>query len=1268
MRTSSGYIEVLTIFLIGGAAWAQSTVATLSGTVSDPSGAAIPTATVTVNSEETGLKKSARTDSGGRYTIPFLAPGIYTVAAAADGFTPSTRSGVRLEVAQGSLLDFMLALASIQQSVQVTAEAAPLLNTDTGGVEATLENKLIEDLPAAERSTLAFINTLPGAVDTGFALATGAGLNTNGMAEGPVGSPGNRGYRDANFAVSGGGVSTNEVLLDGVSNNTPDFNDIAISPPQDSVREFKVMSGVFSAEYGRSGGSVVSFASKSGGNKYHGSVYEYFQNGGLNANGWQRNRAGYGQDGVTAALPRIPIKRSQFGGSFGGPVKLPFGARSQSAFFFFNYEGRRERNPFSKTLTMPTARMRTGDLSELIDPGVVRANVPLNADGSAPLFGQIYTPYGPLVRNPNGALVRNAIAGNRLDRLPKCGTGPRTAACLDPIGLELLQYLPLPNQPGLTDNYLYSGTTAFTRDIMVSRIDKTLSEKHSLFGRFSNESRWLIPPSFLGSVASLARSMHDTFYNATVNDVYVLTPHAINNFRAGYVRGRAAQVAPGERAGFDPTALGLPSYIREHASSPGFPIFNFAGGPQGAGLAGEITGSQIGSGGNNQPRDIATWADTLTLLTPRLTIKTGVDYRLLRFFVNQNFNPTGTFGFNRTFTRGPVPTNTPRLAAETGSSLASLLLGLPASASIQTVIPITLYQHYGAAFVQADWRVDPKLMLNLGLRWDVETGWAETHGQLTSFDLATQSHLSGRVGMPADSVVQALHPDFTDLRGLVSFADGPQTRTNFKRFAPRLGIAYRLNEKTTVRGGYGISFPPQGTEAGSAGALGTIFTTSSQQSTDSSGQVVPAGQATASTLFMNDPFRSSLQTPPGRSLGADTLIGQSPGVVQWNAGTSYIQMYNFVIQRLLPFRFTLDAAYVGAHGVRLLFPATNLNQLPPAFLDYARQNYSLARDANGAAATSVAAFFSQQVANPFYGLITDRNSPLASRTARRDQFLKPLPQYNNPVLYRTPIGASKYNALQLSLRKTYSNGLSAMFSYSFSKLIDIGCSGNTAVACGGDRLEDIYNPASDYTISDIDIPHRFTGSFSYELPIGRHKRFGKQWGGLFHTLLGGYQISGSVMYQSGAPLGISAPGFGLSYGARRADRVPGVPAGISGDEMRANIRAGGFAFNPDAYAQPADYTLGTAARHSSDTRRDAYKNVNLSMLKNFSLREGRLKVQLRGEFLNTFNMVVFGTPGTNVSDRDLIQNGVAIRRGTFARVTTQGNQPRIVQLVLRISF
>ncbi len=1246
------------IFLLSLVARAQTITATLSGVVADPAGSAIPNATVQIVSVETGIKKTGKTDAEGRYNIPFLGAGMYNVTAEANGFQSAQQTGLRLEVAQSAGLDFKLVVAGVNQSIEVKSEALPLLNTENGGLENTIESKLIMDIPSGERSTLALLNALPGVVDVGFSLGQGEAQNTNGNAQGPIGSPGNRNYFDANFGVSGGQTASNDVLLDGVSDTIGDFNGIAVSPPQDSVQEFKVMSGVFSAEYGRTGGGVVNFVTKAGGQKFHGSLYEYFQNGALNANGWQRNRAGVGPDGVTPRLPRIPLKRSQFGGAVGGPVGVGK-HKMKDTFFFFNYEGRREKNPFSQTLTVPTAKMRTGDLSELL-VNVVRAGVPLNSDGSAPLFGQQYDPYAALERNPSGTLVRPVIPGNRMDRLPKCpSSGPRLVACLDPIALAVMQFVPLPNQPGLTDNYNFSGTTPFERNLIATRIDKTLSERHSLFGRFSYEKRHQEDPSFLDSVATNGRAVRDTFFNTTFNDVYTLTPWAITNFRYGYTRAHAHQITIGEAANFDPVTLGFPKYLHSQSAVGGFPQFLFSSaGPQTQGLAGEITTSTVGaSGGNDQPRDTQTLANTVTMFRGAHTLKVGAEYRLLRFFANQNTNPLGSFTFNRNFTRGPVAATTPANATETGSSLSSLLLGIPGAASIQAVTPITLYHHYAAGYVQDDWRVNRRLTVNIGLRWDLETGTGESHDQLDSFDLNASSPLNGKVGAPTDPSVLALNPSFTNLRGLLSFPHGPQSGSNYNRFAPRAGFAYRLNDNTVVRGGYGISYVPQSVEQSTA--IGVNFTTSPAQ-TSQTGQVVQPGGTGSPTYFLNDPFPTGIPSPPGNSQGALTMIGRSPTVAASERPTAYMQMWNFSIQRLLPGRIMLDLTYVGSHGIRLPLASMNLNEIPPSMVDYARANFRQARDVNGAAPASVTEFFTQQVQNPFFGVITDTGSVLSTRTVQRQYLLRPYPQYDNPSLYRPLAGQSKYTAGQLSVRKTYARGLSLMSSFAWSRAFDLGGTGNNASA-GGSALQDIYNLKAGYGLSAFDVPFRFTALFSYDLP------FAKKSGRLVKALAGGWQVSGNTLWQSGTPLVITAPTF-LNYATVRADRNSSIAAQFPVSQLQQNIRNDTFAFNVDAFTQPATLFFGTAARTYNDVRRDNYKNVSLSSLKNVSFHDGKIKAQLRGEYLNVFNMVVFGTPGTDVSNRDLVQNGTLIRKGTFGRVTGQGNLPRTIQLVLRVTF
>lgn len=1247
LYTFLGFATIILVCASVPTTRAQTITATLTGTVSDQSGAVVPNASISVVSIATGQKKSTTTDGEGRFIVTFLKPGEYNVTVEAGGFATSTRRSLILEVAQTATLDFKLEVGAVTQVVEVSADI-PLLQAETSGLEGTVENKLIEDLPSAQRSALAFINNLPGVIDAGFALAQGADLNLDGNARGPIGSPGNRNFFDSTFSVGGGQVSTNDVLLDGVSNTAGDFNGVAINPPPDSVREFKVLSGVYSAEYGRSGGGVVNMITKSGRKGLHGALYEYLQNGALNANGWQRNRRGFLSNGEPA-LPRIPIKRNQFGGAIGGPLWLPkklFGPfgydNPNKTFFFFNYEGRRERNPFSRELTLPTAKMRRGDLSELLT-GVTRSGQ-TDVSGAPSLFGQLYDPYAALV---NGK--RPAFAGNRLDNLPPCAPGPRTAPCLDPVALKILGFIPLPNLPGLANNYVVSAVSKFQRDIMAVRIDHTISEKHNFFVRYSTEDRLQAEPNFLESVATNSRVIEDTFRNFTINDVYSITPTVINNVRYGYTRLRAHQVPNSE--GFDPGTLGFPSYILQTAPIGAFPFLNFEAGGQGQGRPSEITGGQIGGGGNNQPRDTQTVADSVTWLKGAHNLKIGGEYRLLRFFAFQYNNAGGTFNFSRSQTRGPVPTANPGNILETGSSFASFLLGIPSSGSKEQITPITIYHHYYAGFVQDDWKVRRTLTLNLGLRWDYETGTGETHEQVSRFDPNAPSHLKGRFSASSDPIVNLLRPNFTDLRGLIDFPEGPQTSYPKTRFAPRLGFAYRLGEKTVLRGGYGIFFLPYSVEQPTA--IGSAFSVGMPQGFATTGQVRQPGTGAAQTVFLTDPYPFGIAPAPGNTLGADTLLGQSPQLAEPFRRNAYVQQWNAVVSRHLARNLVLDVAYAGNHGVRLPYRFVNINQIPKEFLTYARANFASARDVNGVAATNVSQFFNQQIVNPFFGLSNNPNSVLRNATVARGQLLKAYPQYNDPVLFNPHIGASKFHSLQVKLEKRFSDGLSANASYVWSKVLDIGRNGNNNNV-GGASIEDAFDLEGEYSVSNFDVPHRFVASFSYELPFGRRRHFGSDWRGLPQALLGGWQVSGMVARQSGTPISIGVNGFGLSYATRRPDRLPG-DARFGDARERASL--GQTWFDTSRFTTPAEFTLGNAARNYSDVRRDGHRNVDLAVLKNFLFAEGRQKVQLRAEFINAFNMVVYGTPGTNVSDP-----------ANFGRVASQGNQPRLIQLAVRYSF
>ena len=838
----------------------------------------------------------------------------------------------------------------------------------------------------------------------------------------------------------------------------------------------------------------------------------------------------------------------------------------------------------------------------------------------------------------------------------------RTTACRDPVALAFLNYFPAPNQPGATNNFLYSGTSQFNRDIVSARVDHTVSERQSFFVRFSYEKRSTAPPNFFGTPATAASTVTDRFVNTTVNHVYSLTPTLINNFRYGYTRAAALQAPFG--FGFNPTSLGLPSSLAANAPVPLFPTFTIGTGAEGLTQAGEITNGFIGGSGNDQSRDTHNASDSITYVRGSHTFRAGAEYRLYRFYPFQFLTPDGSFSFNRFATRGPTPALAAgSLTESTGSSFASFLLGIPSGITQEVVKPITIYHHYGAGYVQDDWKIRRNLTLNLGLRYDFETPTASPQNQITTFDPNGASPLQGRLNLAnLDPAVAALNPRLSNLSGLISFPnDKPQSKTNKDRFAPRVGFAYSYNNKTTLRGGFGMFYLPISLEA--VTAVGVNFINSQSQSP------LDTSQVRDSTIFLNDPFRiAGLQGAVGNSLGANTRLGDSvAGAVEPTRKNPYNMMYNLVLQRELAKNLVLDIAYVGSRGRNLPSRDINLNQLSSQTLAYARTHYTDPNTCGAAACASVAAFFAYRVANPFAGLSASFpiNAQITGATIPRAQLLRQFPQYTTVTSSRPQIGRSDYNALQINLQKRFSGGWSALVNYTRSKLLDTGGVGNGVSYTDPTNAEDAFNFDNEYSYSTLDVPNRFTASATYELPFGRGKRFGKDTGYLTNFLLGGWQVSGTGVYQTGAPLTITNStafaGGGsvlttVGNGQRRPNRVPGVNPEY--DNIGDRVRQGLTIFNSDAFAAPSDalFEFGDAARTYNDIRRDNYKNVDLSIIKNFEFKEGRQKFQLRGEFINAFNWVVFGTPGTQVGSN------------TFGIITTTGNRPRIIQLVGRFTF
>jgi hypothetical protein len=534
--------------------------------------------------------------------------------------------------------------------------------------------------------------------------------------------------------------------------------------------------------------------------------------------------------------------------------------------------------------------------------------------------------------------------------------------------------------------------------------------------------------------------------------------------------------------------------------------------------------------------------------------------------------------------------------------------------------------------------LSPKLTLNLGLRWDLETGTQETQGRLTTFDFNAASPLAGRVSGYIDPVAGRL-PAYPDLKGLLRFDTPGEAEwvADKKRFAPRIGLAYKLDDKTAVRAGYGIFYLPTSVE--NLGSIGFNYTIDSIQPDPR----VPQ-------RFLNNPFPSGVPAIIGKSQGAMSLIGQGITAVPGQITSSYNQLWNLAVQRQVGHDWLAEIAYVGSHGVHLPINNYNLNQLDPKWqaLGNARLN--------------------ERVNNPFFGVITDPLSPLSRQTVVRSQLLKPFPQYT-AISYSRPLanfGMSSYHSMQLKLQKRFGNGLALLTHYTWSKMLDTGGVGSGIAFFDSTPIQNIYNLADERSLSNQDVPHRFVLTATYELPVGRRKMWGSDLPRSLDLLIGGWQINGAYIWQRGTPLSIVAANrMGIGNARMRASRRPGVDPHIDIGTARDNVRAGGVWFNTVAFLDPnlsppnqdlsSQYAFGNVSRTLGSVRRDTYRNLDFSLFKAFTISE-QIRFQLRLEAFNVFNTVVFGTPDTSASSTQ------------FGRITSQANAPRKVQVAMRINF
>lgn len=793
---------------------------TILGVVTDPSGAVVAGAKVVVKNTGTNESAALTTDEFGNYFVPNLKPGAYRVEVEAQGFKRSVREGIVLQIDQRVRADFQIELGSTTEVVEVT-EALPVLQTETGSLGQVVDNRKIVNLPLNGRGAFSLIALVPGVTE-----GTGSGT------------------RGASARINGGRNRLNEIQLDGITAVNVSGGNVAYTPMVDALQEFKVLTNSFSAEYGRTGGGVILAAIKSGSNRFHGTVFEFLRNDALNA----RNFFARPQD-------RKPVlKENQFGAAVGGPI------RKDKTFFFADWQGSRRRTAATRTSSVPTPAMRRGDLSELLG-----SRIGTDALGRPILRNQAYSP-ATQRRLPTGQTVRDPFEGNIVPR-----------DLWDAAAARALEYYPVPNGPGLANNFVLSGPGRVRIDQADLRIDHNWGERIKLMGRHSiNDNADVPSPTFPTEGNPANYPSRGRLQNSAFSYIHTFSPRVINELRLGFNRVHSRITAPTFGANF-PSKLGVPNVPLDV-----FPRFNISG----------LTTIGTDRSRPNISRTASyQLVDNFTFMRGRHYFKAGFDFR--RGYLN-NFSPTNASG---EFSFGVLQTGLPGVS-NTGVALGSFLLGL--GSGFQFLPGLSSYLQFPTYdfYFQDDFKFSSRLTLNFGLRYEPAFHWTEKYNRISNFSPEKQVlDFAGVDGAP-----RHFYPD------------------DYNNFGPRFGLAYSLPSwKTVVRLGYGLYHASAPVASNPGTPLEAAFPWARSFALPS----VPLGEP----LF-------SLSRFPGGASTFDTT-GRTAGEIVFfdrKSRAPYMQSWNLTIQRELRASLSLEAAYAGTKGTKLYTPGSNLNQVPPQLL------------------------------------------------------------------------------------------------------------------------------------------------------------------------------------------------------------------------------------------------------------------------------------------------------------------------------------------------
>ncbi len=1248
----NGYIALTFLcFLFASTQYGLSQVdeGSVTGTVQDASGAVVPNAQVVLLNKDQGITLQVQTGASGEYVFSPVRIGHYSVSVSAPGFSKTTQENLSVSVGQRLQVNVQLKLGAATETVEVNTAPA-VLQTDESSVGQVITEKSINDLPLNGRN-FTFLAQLGAGTQS-------AQADTRGNAASGA------------FSANGLRPAQNNYLLDGIDNNSNavDFlngTNFVVLPPVDAISEFKVQTADFSAELGRSAGAVLNATIKSGTNSLHGAAWEFFRNDKLDAADWFEDNAG---------IKKGRLRQNQFGVSAGGPIYR------NKAFFFGDYEGFRRVQGTVGNGSVPTVQEVNSnftDFTELVSPTktltdalgriIPRSTILDPATTRAVTTGAVDTMSGltatstGFVRDPFGTCPASTTTFSA----STCGLNKLPASRLDPVALKLLSLYPKPNQPGTSGNYTTSPNLFEHKNAVDTRIDVNPTQSDQVFGRFSYVDDPQLIPGIFGGIADgggfqqglqTAKSSQ-----SVVGYTHVFTPSTINVVHVGLNHLHTTRFGPEGSVDGIPDKFGIKG-IPQFAENGGLPSIGIGG------LATLGSNAFLPSDEISQTLQVT---DDFTKSWGKHSFKVGIESQHVKFSTLQPGFSRGNFDFNGQYVDVPAQ-NTSTLG------IAQLLLtpttstvpnGVNYSGGSDSINASNINKTYDrreylATYLQDDWKVSPRLTLNLGLRWDYFSPIKESNGGQANFvqdgpPSGVPTFLipaSGKdVRTLSPSFIALLAKDGIKLQSTDQYGQGlVQTQKN--NFAPRIGFAYQVNSKLVTRGGFGMfynSFENQGYGPNIGENYPFVFNFGYSGQTAST---APGAQG-VSPISYNTPWAGCSTAGPGST----ATIGSGLSCVQFSPSA-------------------VNAQGLGLQGLQFAY------QTPRTYSANFTVQYSLTR---GLSAQAAYVFTKGQnlqagVGNNHVTAILPTGSSTTNTTSPGAGGTVPFPDFGSNGSFQSTVGESNYNGLQTKLEQQYTNGLSFLAAYTFSKTIsdagDLLNGGSTS----GYRAPSVpgLGPRFDRGLANFDIRQVLHLSGSYELPIGSKKKFLGSSSKAADLVIGGWSINWIATLQGGQPITLNCPTGTTAGTGCYALQVKGQSQQLGLRNNPAGAKGLYWFGNPKAFQQPCPLGgaptagcvpltgSGVLGGNLSSTRGPGFHRLDFSLFKGFQISE-RFSAQFRTEFFNILNHPNFNAPGFGGNGVVAISGATNFTDSNFGRIGSTRDapyDPRQIQFALKLYY